>query len=421
VTAADIFRRLRQSLQSHWNMPLYRNTYLLAGNLLVSFFSGALFWILASRLFAPAEIGTANAFLAPAIFLSTLLLMGANHGLLRFSGEIEKSPTLLYSLLWVTVLLSAAGSIIGALAFLLPGFVHQVFGNLFASVGLYVVIIVSSTIWTVCEAAFVSLRAPVKLFFRNLVFGVARLALLFPLASFGQGGLLLAYSGGILLAALLSLDLVRRETKTLLVDFFTLQHPFLGKALSFALPNHLANILGSIPGMVLPLIAFNLLGAETNGYFSLAWTMAMIARTVLFAASSTLLSEGARDARLLRENRFRTLGFLLGAVGLTILPMLVFPRWLLSILGTRYVAANHLALPLLALSILPNVLSTIFIANERLHLRNGSVILFCLVTGILSSALPWLGAVYYGYNGFIIAYLLSQVLLGLLALPFLFR
>jgi O-antigen/teichoic acid export membrane protein len=402
-------------------MPLYRNTYLLAANLLVSFLSGTLFWIVASRLFAPDEIGTANAFLAPTIFLSTLLLMGANHGLLRFSGEIEKSPTLLYSLLWVTILLSAAGSIIGALAFLLPGFVHRAFDNLFVSVGLYLVIIVSSTIWTVCEAAFVSLRAPVKLFFRNLVFGVSRLALLFPLAAFGQAGLLLAYSGGVLLAALLSLDLVRRETKTPLSDFFTLNHPLLGKALSFALPNHLANILGSIPSMVLPLIVFNLLGAETNGYFSLAWTMAMIARTVLFAASSTLLSEGVRDMRLLRENRFHTLGFLLGVVGLTVLPMLVFPRLLLSILGTRYVEANQLALPLLALSILPNVFTTIFIANERIHLRNGSVILYCLVTCILSVALPLPGAVYFGYNGFIAAYLISQVMLGLLVIPFLFR
>jgi O-antigen/teichoic acid export membrane protein len=63
---------------------------------------------------------------------------------------------------------------------------------------------------------------------------------------------------------------------------------------------------------------------------------------------------------------------------------------------------------------------TIFIASERIINRSHFILLFSVFNGIISSVLPYIGARNYGYFGFAIAYLESQVILGILLIPALF-
>ena len=414
--------RLRKLILAHWDVPLHKNTYLLSANLLVTFVSGILFWIIATRLFSPAQIGTVNAFLAPIGFLSIVLLLGSNYGLLRFVKEIESDPRLMYSIIWSTIFISFLGSILGFLIVFYLGINKLVLGNTFVSLIFYIVIIVGNTLWTICEAVFVCLRVPIKLLIRNIVFGILRLLflLLIPYIHQGEVGLLIAYGGGIGLAAILSLDLIRRNLQSPVDEFFTFLHPFMKEIISFSLPNHFANVIASIPGMVLPLIVFNILGAETNGYFSLAWIVIMIPRTVLTASSATFLSESSRDNNLLKEKLSRSIGYLLGFIGMTILPLIFFPKVIMSILGPSYAEANKIALPVLAVSVLPLVFYKIFNTMERIKMRIRSIFFFSCISCLLGVVFPWIGATFFGYIGFVIAYLVSQLLLGLMVLPRIF-
>jgi O-antigen/teichoic acid export membrane protein len=413
--------RFRAGLRAHWSTPFYQSTYLMSANLLVSMLSGVGFWILASRLLAPAEIGIANAFVAPATFLSIACLLGANYGVLRFAQEISRDNGLLFGTIWMTALAGLFGGAIGATLLLSLGVLLPITGSPVMSVVLYAFLVSAGTVWTVCESAFVGLRSPWQMLARNIGCGFTRIALLLPFATLGAVGLVVAFTGGTFLAALLSIDLLRRHLRPPKSVFYTIWRPGMRKLIHFALPNHLLNLAANIPHTILPLMVLHMLGAEVNGYFAMAWTLTSVLRIILTAASTTLLAEGARDRHLISTNIVRSIGFLFAVVGLAALPIILIPELILAPFGKAYVVANRDTVRLFALAILPAVLTTVFVARERVIGRIRFSVALTLAYCVLTVALPYLGASTSGYGGFAVWHLISQCLLGLAVLPMLIR
>jgi O-antigen/teichoic acid export membrane protein len=379
--------------------------------------SGVVFWVLAARLYTPVQIGMASAFLAPSTFLSVAFLLGANHGILRFSHQIEKNPRLLFSVLWFGAIAGALGGGLGIVICMDARWVDPLAGSIPISVLAYIILVSSGTIWTIVEAALVSLRAPWRVYIRSLIFALARITVLIPFAFLGEMGLVLAFSLSMGIASIVSVDLLRRQLKPTRSDFFGLTHPMLKEVLSFALPNHVVTLIATIPGMVLPILGLRLLGAEINGYFSLAWTVASMIRMVLTAGSSSLLAEGARNPDLLGIRIHRSMNFLLVLTGLLALPMVLIPRIVMIPFGGNYAEANAIALPLFALSILPSVGIIVFIARERIYNRIRYILLYSVANCILSIGLAAVGIQLGGYTGFSIGYLVSQIVLGAAFFP----
>jgi len=369
----------------------------------------------------PTQVGVASAFLAPGIFLSNVFLLGAHHGLLRFGREIEADHRLLFSAVWLCSGASAIGSGVSAAGLMLSGVVKPIGGSYLFSIIFYVLFVMGSVLWTISEAAFIAVRVPWKMFWRNIAFASARVVIFLPFAPLGDFGLVASLSIGTWLAAMLSIDLLRRHFHSSWEVFFAVWHPALRALVSFALPNHLVNLIANVPAMLLPLIALHLLGAETNGFFYIAWALSAILRTILAAASASLLAEGARDDRLVGSHVGQSVGFLLLAVGASALPMILFPRVVLIFFGSVYVQANVVTLPLFAISVLPSTLMTVFVARERIKQRSRYILTLSILYAFLSTALPSLGALADGYLGFTVGYLVSQCLIGLSVLPSLRR
>jgi O-antigen/teichoic acid export membrane protein len=413
--------RFVTSLKEHWSAPLHRSTYLFSANQIVGLFSGVIFWVLAARLYTPAQIGEASAFLAPAAFLSTAFLLGANHGLLRYSRQIGEDARLLFSVIWFGAFVSAFGSILGIIICLWVRAIDPISGSILLSLILYAILVSSGTIWTICEAAFISLRAPWGVYVRSLLFALTRIAVLIPFAFLGELGLVMAFSFSMGLAAFVSVELLRRQLRPDRGAFLGFGHPLLRPLLGFAIPNHIVTLIATIPAMMLPLVAIRLLGAETNGYYYMAWTITMVIRAVLSAASSSLLAEGARDWQLLNSRLPRSAFFLFTLTGIAALPMILLPRVVLWIFGGPYADANALALPIFALSILPSIFPTLYVARERILNRIPGILVYSVANCALSIALPYVGAQWGGYSGFALGYLISQWLAGLAVVPFLVR
>ncbi len=412
----EVLKKSRFSL-TKWileflSLPFHKNTLYLMVNLLISFVFGVIYWMIAARLLSPAEVGTASAAIAPTNFLSLVFLMGANHSILRFNERIFAVPKLLFSLVWLTLGLSALGGVLSALLIFGVGFLDPVNGSLAISALAYLLIVSGTITNTICEAAFTAMGKPKKLIIRNLILGIFRTSLLAVFAGMGAFGFVLAFALGLGLAAVINLFLLVRHSGAEGGDFFTLWHPEIKGIIGFALPNHFANLLAGIPAMVLPIIVFKVLGAEMNGYFTLAWTISMIVRTLMAAASATLLAEGARDERLVGKDLGRSLLFLFLIAAISVSPMILFPKLILGFFGSAYTNSGILALPLLALSILPSVLITAFVAAERIKNRFKSILVSSLISGVLGSLLPWIGARQFGYEAFLIAYLFSQFMVG---------
>jgi len=411
--------RLLEAVRSHWKNPLHRSTYILSANQLIGLVSGVVFWMLATRLYDSSQIGVAAAFLAPNVLLSTVFLLGANHGLLRYAQDIENDPNLFFSVLWIILIAGVLGGAVGITICLLTRLVDPIANSPILSILLYTILVSAGTVWTICEAALVSLRAPWHVYVRNLVYALARIAILIPFTFLGELGVVMAFSLSLGLVAILSVGLIRQHLHLKWNAWGGIWHPKLPQLVGFALPNHVVTIIGTIPAMVLPLIAFHVLGAKINGYFTLVWTISSIIRSVLIAASVSLLAEGSRDHELLATRLSRSTAFLFIIVAATALPMILFPQWLLLPFGREYSGINAMILSLFALSTLPTVLFTVFVARERILFRLRYILILSAANCIWSTGLPLLGAAYGGYTGFAIGFLISQSILGFMALPFL--
>jgi O-antigen/teichoic acid export membrane protein len=311
------------------------------------------------------------------------------------------------------------GGGIGIAVCLASRLVEPIAGSPLLSVGLYALLVSAGAVWTICEAALVALRAPWHVYVRSIVYAMARIVILVPFAFLGELGLVLSFTVSLVIVAVLSVVLIHQHLQLPWRVWGKIWHPHLPPLVRFALPNHIVTIIGTIPAMMLPLIAIHWLGAVINGYFALVWTISSIIRSVLTAASVSLLAEGSRDHSLVASRLLRSTAFLFLIAAVTAFPMVVVPRWLLIPFGTEYAEADAAVLPLFALSTLPAVLFTVFVARERIRLRLRYILLLAAANCLASTCLPLLGAAWRGYSGFALGYLVSQCLLGGASLPFL--
>src|SRR4030042_2787394 len=158
--------------------------------------------------------------------------------------------------------------------------------------------------------------------------------------------------------------------------------------------------------MVLPIMVVNLLGAEQNAYFYIAWTIATLLPAIPYSISMSLFAEGSNFEDKLRENVIKSLKLtfmlLIPAVVLTVL----VGKWRLLAFGQSYSTnALHL-LWILAISSLPMAINYIYtsilqVTNriKELVVIWGFIAIAVLVvsylvmptTGIMAIGYAWLG------------------------------
>jgi O-antigen/teichoic acid export membrane protein len=166
--------------------------------------------------------------------------------------------------------------------------------------------------------------------------------------------------------------------------------------------NYLVNLLSVAPTYLLPLMVVNVLGAEPNAYFYIAWMMAGWLFTIPWATSSSLLAEGSHFEDRLRENVVKSLkstflllipaAILLAAVG----------KWLLLAFGQGYSVNALRLLWVLCLSSLPLGVNYIYTSTLRVTGRITRLITIwgCIAVGVLVASyviLPLTGIIGIGY------------------------
>jgi len=181
-------------------------------------------------------------------------------------------------------------------------------------------------------------------------------------------------------------------------------------ALGYSMRNYALNLSEFLPGLVLPILVLQALGAEENARFFLAWTIA----TVAFLASKAIAQSAF--AALVRDPEGRASikkGILLSAgllVPSAILLWVAAPQ-VLGLFGAHYVGAAPL-LRILALSVPFVVASNLYLA--LLKARDSGLELTLLPLAsllVLLAAMPFALAAW-GIAGAGIAWLAVQAAIG---------
>jgi len=396
-------------LRHHLSNPLYRNSLYLISNSTILALTGFVFWTVAARLYPVDSVGLASAAISAMGVLALVATLGLDFALLRFLPDSgEQATDFVNSCLTIGGLLSLILSLafIAGVGIWSPALLqireHPVFLAAFA------VFVLATTLVNFTRQTFVANRRADLALLQGMIFGVLRFVPLILMASaftvfgiFASWGIAISLS--VICAVLFLMPLVYRGYRPI---------PSMGRQVAreivhFSAANYVSNLFWMAPGFILPLMVVNVLGAEPNAYFYIAWTIASVLFMVPVAISFTLLTEGAQFKKQLGEHVRMSLKL----AYLLLIPAVIFlflvGKWILLAFGTAYSVEGLHPLWVLGASSLPVAINQIYSSVLRVTGRLkelmviwGLIAVVVLVasylimphTGIIGIGYAWLGA-----------------------------
>ncbi len=411
------------TLRGELSNPLFRNAYALMINGGLTGALGLGYWLLAARIYDPAEVGRQSAQNQAMMFLGGLTAL--NFILIRFIPEMGARTRGLALRTYLAGALAAATLAAGFLLTLrwwgpsfarLHGSWHGVF---------FVLAVVSWSLFTAQDGVLTGLRRATWVLGKNTVFACLKIMLLVALATaLPSDGITVSW---VLAAVALLLPvelLVQRRLVPRHVEETAGMRPvpsgaqigrylagdYTGTLFYYALCN------------LVPVVVATTLSASDNAYFYMAWVLGATVDVLAVNMAMSLTVEGAFDVDGLAvacRSALRRMGLIL----LPITAVIFFgARYGLAFFGPGYADYGAPLLRLLALAALPKALIEVFIGVLRVQRRTRLIALLQAVRfgGVLALVLALTGHSA-GITGPGYAVLAVTVLIAVAVLPALLR
>lgn len=384
--------------------PLYRNSLLLMANTVVTTGLGFLFWMVVARYYSDYEVGVAAAIIAAVNLLAMLSLLGFDAALVRFLPRAENPTRMINTCLTIN----------GALALILTG-VFLAGVDVWSPATSFVrdnpwfllAFIAFAFCWplsALVHRVFVARRRAEFSLAKNTIFSLLKLPLPILLALFFHAfGIVGSWGIAIAIAFVLSLWLFVPRVEKGYRPWPTIDLGVIRQIWRYSAGNYVVSLFGTAPGIFLPIIVVNLVGAEQNAYFYIAWMLAGLLGAIPMAVSVSLFAEGSHFEDQLAANGRRAFRFsillLLPAAAL----VAVLGKWLLLAFGESYSSNGLTLLWILAASSLPSAINVIYFSILRVRGRIKELLVIRIlsaVTVLVASALaaPETGIVAIGYS-----------------------
>jgi O-antigen/teichoic acid export membrane protein len=372
---------------------------------------GYLFWLIAARRFAPADLGLAAAAVSAMLLLGSLAVMGLGTLLIR---ELPRTPDARAKL--VSTALAAAtviGAVLGALGALAGRYVSSDLAELGAglpSIILFSLGVSVSALTQVLDSALLGLLRGELQFARNVVFAAAKLVALI-LATAGSAMLVWQsmYAawllGGLVSLAGLAAFAYLRGQMPLTVRFDWARLRQLAPA---ALSHHVLNVALQASQLALPVVVTAVLSAATNAYFYTAWMIASLAFVAPVALATSLYAVGSHDPQALRAKMRLSLKLAaLSAVLANVVLLVGADELLLRLYGPEFASQASTSLRILGLSAFPLVIKDHYVTLRRISGSLAYTPLLLLTAACLELLLAAAGARVGGMPGLCMGYLLA--------------
>ena len=424
-TFTDAIKALisKEGLKSLYRVSLYRNAvYLILSQVAVSL-SGFVFWILAARLCRPEYVGQASAAISATILLAYLSTLGLGYGLVRFLPRPgEKSRVLMNSVFLLTALASLvfASIFLGGLSFWLPSlnFIRQ--SPIFLAS--FITFTIGMTLSLLFHSTFVARRTTSLQFAQNLIASITKLILIVVMAKFFTVFGIFASQGlGITIGVIISVFafLPRVEPNYRPIPLF--KKGAVDEIVRYSFGNYIAELLWIGPTFILPIMVLNIIGAEQNAYFYIAWAVGTFLGSMGMATSASLFAEGSFDEAKLRENLRRSVKLIVTLLLPMIILVFLIGDKLLLLFGEVYSdKATHL-LWILAVASFPMSLNWVYFAVERVRKKTKNIIIIVGFIALTTLVLSYFLLPVLGILGVGIAWISSQGIGSLIILARYYR
>lgn len=398
------------------SLSMLLNSITLVAGKVASMGLGFLFWLLAARLYAPAEIGLAAGAVSAMMLCTQIALLGVGSAfILRFPHHRRRPAPLLDSALTVVSLTSL---VTGALFLLLASGAFRelaVVGRDPVFAIAFLAACVLGTVGILLDQADTALRRGDQMLVRNVAFGVAALIALVALAvGAGRSGALLVFAPWVL-AGGTALALGLRQLRRALGRYRfrpALHRSSSRQLLGAGLPNWALTLTERAPGLILPIVVIEQLSPQANAYWYAVWMMAWVVYIVPIQVGMNLFAELARRPERLQPMVVHGIKTSLALGALGAVAVAIAAELVLGLLGPGYADEGATPLRILVVAVVPLTLVHGYFAACRAtgRLREATV------TGALAGAVAVLAAgavsTSLGLEGMAVAWVAAQTLAG---------
>jgi len=391
--------QIKQQIKS----PLYRNSLFLMANFMVTFGLAAVFWLVVARFYTEADVGLSAAIISAISLVALISRLGFDSALIRFLPKAEKPVDMInscFTFSGITALILTGIFIVGldlwspALSFIRESALFSLAFAFFA---------LCWTLSRLIDFTFIARRRAEFALTKNMVFSLLRILLPIVLVLFFHAFGIVA-SWGIAIGVAIAISLfffmprVQNPYKPApKINLGTIKYIW-----RYSAGNYFANLLEAAPTLVLPVMILNLLGAEQNAYFYIAWMIALFLFSIPMAVSQSLFVEGSHFEDELGVNVRKSIRFIFLILIPAIILLFLLGKWLLLLFGEGYSMNALTLLWILGISGIPVGVNSVYMSILRVTGRIRELVIisgFITITVLLASYLiaPTTGIVGIGY------------------------
>jgi len=383
--------------------PLYRNSFFLMADTVVTSGLGFFFWMVVARFYTEAEVGWGAAIISAICLLGLLGRLGLGSALIRFLPKAEKPVDMINSCFTLSgvVALALAAIFIAGIYLWSPalGFVRD--NPIFATAFAFFVLL--HTFSEVMNSVFIAGRRAEFVLSKNVIFSLLKIPLPILLVLFFHAfGIVASWGIAIGVAFAVSLLLFLPKLQNPYKPMPKLNVGIIGNMWRYSAGSYLSSLFARAPELVLPIMIVNLLGAEHNAYFYVAWMVANLLFAIPSAVSQSLFAEGSHFEDKLRVNVRSSFKLIFSLLIPAIILLFLLGNWLLLLFGGSYSINGLMLLWILGLSSLLVGVNKVYNSILRVEgrIRELAIISgFIAITVLLGSyfVIPTVGIVGSGY------------------------
>jgi O-antigen/teichoic acid export membrane protein len=399
--------------------PAYRGSYALVANTVGTSGIGAIFWAVAARLYGPEALGRAAALISALMLVATLSQLNLSSTLMRFlpqMGAMSARRLIIFSYL-ASSLTAVAGSVI--FVTILPR-LNSEWRFIGDSAFLTVLFAVSVVVWevfTLQDAVLVGLQRAAVVPVENVIYSLAKLALLvFAAQLLGSTNILFSWVTPLIFLIPVINWLIFRCLKDRrphdLVPGLRVRH-----LVRFASVDYAGTICGQVMANSLPLLVISVLGPAAAGSIYIASLITSGVATVGTSFSTGLLVEAAAAPDRLPELTRGALKRAVIIMGPATIVLVLGAHFILRIYGGTYSTQTAVLFQLMALSLIPLCIEAIAFSLDRIAGKPIRATLSQLAMTVLTLGGSWLLFGRLGINAVGVAWLGTDVFLAIVRLP----
>jgi O-antigen/teichoic acid export membrane protein len=279
----------------------------------------------------------------------------------------------------------------------------------------FIIIVPVFTILDLVNTVFIAKRAANRVVLTSLIFAILRIGLLITLAFLVKGfGIVSSWGLALIVTLMISIFFLLPRVQTGYKPILELDKQLLKGLSQYSTGSYMASLLAQAPSQILPLLVLNVLGAQTNAFFYIAWTVAGFLSAIPMATSKSLFVEGAHSFQNIKKNVTRSLKFTFIISIPAVIILGLAAKWILLAFGPGYSTNAVTLLWVLSLANVIRGVYLIYISLLRIQDRLKELVITQGIVTVATIISSYWAAKTFGLIGIGYAWLFMQTLIAII-------